>query len=58
MNRVYKLTPVSMYDVRGLEQWLETMAAQGLFLKKYRPLVCTFTKEEPKQVRYRLEPFR
>lgn len=58
MNRVYKLTPVSMYDVRGLEQWLETMAAQGLFLKKYRPLVCTFTRGEPKQVRYRLEPFR
>lgn len=58
MNRVYKLTPVSMYDVRGLEQWLENMAAQGLFLKKYRPLICTFTKGEPKQVRYRLEPFQ
>lgn len=58
MKRAYKLTPVSVYDVRGLEQWLEKMAAQGLFLKKYRPLVCTFTKGEPQQVRYRLEPFR
>lgn len=58
MNRVYQLTPVSMYDVRGLEQWLEKMAAQGLFLKTYRPLVCTFTKGEPKTVRYRLEPYR
>lgn len=58
MNHVYKLTPVSMYDVRGLEQWLETMAAQGLFLKKYGPLVCRFTKGEAKTVRYRLEPYR
>ena len=56
MNRVYKLTPVSMYDVRKLEQWLEKMAAKGLFLKKYRPLICTFTKGEPKRVRCRLEP--
>lgn len=57
MKHVYKLTPVSMYDVRGLEQWLEQLAAKGLFLKKYRPLVCTFEKGEPKQVRYRLEPY-
>lgn len=57
MNHVWKLTPVSMYDVRGLEQWLEHMAARGLFLKKYRPLVCTFEKGEAKQVRYRLEPY-
>lgn len=57
MNRVYKLTPVSMYDVAGLEKWLEKLAAQGLFLKKYRPLVCTFEKGEPRRVRYRLEPY-
>lgn len=58
MKRVYKITPVSMYDVRGLESWLEQLAAQGLFLKRYRPLVCTFVKGEPRRVRYRLEPFR
>ena len=57
MNRAYQLTPVSMYDVRGLEKWLEKLAARGLFLKKFRPLVCTFTKGEPKRARYRLEPF-
>lgn len=56
MKRAYKLTPVSMYDVHGLEKWLEKLAAQGLFLKKYRPLVCTFTRDEPRRVRYRLEP--
>lgn len=58
MKRAYKLTPVSMYDVHGLEKWLEKLAAQGLFLKKYRPLVCTFLRDEPKRVRYRLEPCR
>lgn len=58
MKRAYKLTPVSMYDVRGLEKWLEEQAAKGLFLKKYRPLVCTFEKREPRRVRYRLEPCR
>lgn len=57
MKRVYKLTPVSMYDVRRLEQWLEEMAAKGLFLETYRPKICTFVKGEPKKVRYRLEPF-
>lgn len=57
MKRVWKLTPVSMYDVRGLEKWLEKLAAQGLFLKKYHPLVCSFERGKPKQVRYRLEPY-
>ena len=51
MKRVRKLTPVSMYDVHGLEKWLEKLAAQGLFLKKYHPLVCTFEKGEPRRVR-------
>ena len=32
---------------------LEKLAAQGLFLKKYRPLVCTFTRGESRRVRYR-----
>ena len=26
MKHVYKITPVSLYDVRGLESWLEDMA--------------------------------
>ena len=58
MERTYKFTPVSMYDIQGLEKWLEKLAAQGLFLKKYRPLVCTFTRGESRRVRYRLEPCR
>ena len=44
MKRVYKLTPVSQYDIAGMESWLQDMAARGLHLKKFRPLFCTFEK--------------
>lgn len=58
MNRVYKLTPVSMYDVRGLEGWLEDMARRGLFLKRLRPAFSTFVRGAARPARYRVEPFR
>ena len=56
MNRVYKLTPVSQYDVDGVENWLEDMALQGLRLKTFRSLFCTFTREPSARIRYRVEP--
>ena len=31
MRRIYKLTPVSLYDIRGVESWLEDMAKRGFF---------------------------
>lgn len=43
MKSVYKLTPVSDYDIQGTESWLQDMALRGLYLKKYRSLFCTFT---------------
>lgn len=58
MKSVYKLTPVSDYDIQGLESWLQDMALRGLYLKKYRPLFCTFTPGPAKKTRYRLEPYR
>ena len=58
MKRVYKLTPVREYDIAGVESWLEDMARRGLYLKKFRPLFCTFERGEPGEVRYRLEPHR
>ncbi len=58
MNRVYKLTPVSPYDVPGLESWLEDMSRRGLRLKKFRPLFCTFTRDTPQDRRYRVEAHR
>ena len=58
MKHVYKITPVSMYDVRGLESWLEDMAKRGLVLNRFRPLFCTFAHGPAQPARYRVEPYR
>lgn len=58
MKRVYKLTPVSLYDIRGVESWLEDMAKRGLMLKKLRPTFSTFEKGPAQALRYRVEPFK
>ena len=55
MRHVWKLTPVSCYDLSGLESWLESLAAQGLFPKKIRPVRSVFTRGTPRPVRYRIE---
>lgn len=55
---VYKITPVSVYDVRGLESWLEDMARRGLFLKRLRPAFSTFQRGPAQPLRYRVEPCR
>ena len=56
MKCTWKLTPVSPYDVQGLESWLQDMALHGLYLKKFRPLFCTFVQEPARRTRYRIEP--
>lgn len=58
MKRVYKLTPVSLYDIRGLESWLEDMARRGLELKKLRPVCSTFARRPAQAARFRAEPLR
>lgn len=58
MKRVYKITPVSLYDIRGLESWLEDMARRGLFLKRLRAIHSTFERGLAQSLRYRAEPFR
>ncbi len=55
---VIRLTPVDPYDCIALESWLEDMAGKGLYLKKFRPLFCTFERGEPVELRYRVEPWR
>lgn len=55
---VCKITPVSVYDVRGLESWLEDMARRGLFLKRLRPTFSTFQRGPAQPLRYRVEPCR
>lgn len=58
MKRVRKFTPVSMYDAQGLESWLEDMAKQGLFLKKYGAVWCVFERGAARALRCRVEPVR
>lgn len=55
---VRKFTPMDPYDCIALETWLEDMARRGLFLKKFRPLFCTFERGEPAELRCRVEPWR
>lgn len=58
MKRVRRFTPVSMYDAQGLESWLEDMAKQGLFLKKFGAAWCVFERGPAQALRYRVEPVR
>lgn len=59
MSKLYfRVTPVNRYDIPALESWLEDMARRGLFLKKFRPLFCTFVKGTPRPTRYRVEPHK
>lgn len=58
MKRIRKFTPVSMYDAQGLESWLEDMAKQGLFLKKYGAVWCVFERGAARALRCRVEPVR
>lgn len=56
MKNVYKILPVSLYDIPGLEQWLEEQADLGLFplhLGSY----ASFTKSGVPGTRFRLEPW-
>jgi len=53
-----RFPPCPLYDVEGLESWLEDLAGQGLMLTR-SGLFCGFAefeKTEPTSRRYRLQP--
>ena len=57
-KRVNRFPPCPLYDVEGMESWLEDLAKQGLILTK-TGLFCGFAefeKLDPKPMRYRLQP--
>lgn len=57
MSTVRKWIPVDLYDIQGMEGWLEKLAAeQGLFLQKFGPFKAHFSPGAPRPVRYRMEP--
>lgn len=55
---VKKPVPCSIYDIRGIQEWLDEMARQGLFLKEVNPRFerAEFEVGDPAPVRYRLDP--
>lgn len=55
---VQKPIPCSLYDIRGIQEWLDEMALQGLFLKgvNRRCDRAEFELGDPAPVRYRLDP--
>lgn len=55
---VEKPVPCSLYDIRGMQEWLDEMALQGLFLKEFKRHVdrAVFELDDPRPVRYRLDP--
>ena len=56
MKKVRKLIPVSLYDIPGLERWLEEQAGQGLF-PVHLGSWATFEAGGVPGTRFRLDPF-
>ena len=55
MKCIRKFTPVSPYDIQGLESWLEDLSLWGLFLVKFGTTFSIFAQGVPKRTRYRVE---
>ena len=55
---VKKPMPCSLYDMEGIQNWLDEMARQGLFLDRiaFHNDRFIFRTGEPRAVRYRLDP--
>ncbi len=55
---IKKPTPCSIYDMEGLQNWLDEMALQGLFLERisFHNDRFIFRTGKPRTVRYRLDP--
>lgn len=56
MKKVRKMLPVSLYDISGIEKWLEDQADNGLFPFSIGRC-ATFTTDGVPGTRFRLEPY-
>lgn len=56
-QRTYRIPPCPAYDIAGMENWLSTLAEEGLFLMQdgFFAGVAAFEYREPQQAKYRLE---
>lgn len=53
-----RLPPCSLYDIQGMQDWLDEMALQGLFFQRFSRFdnSAVLQTGEPRPVRYRLDP--
>ena len=49
MKCIRKFTPVSPYDIQGLESWLEDLSLRGLFLRQLRTRWDSAATEEERE---------
>lgn len=49
-----RMSPCPVYDIAGMEAWLESMAQKGLVLCNYIMGLAVFEKREPIRMRYQL----
>ena len=56
MSMIRKIIPVSLYDIPGLEGWLEEQASQGLFPTSLGSWAVFEDRGLP-GTRFRLDPF-
>ena len=49
-----RMSPCPVYDIAGMEAWLEEMAQKGLVLCNYMMGLAVFEKREPVHVRYQM----
>lgn len=57
MRRTIKRMPlVNIYDITQMEAYFTHMASKGFFVKKATTFT-SFEKGEPKEIKYRLEPY-
>lgn len=58
-DHIRKTNPMELCDVSAVQAWLEDLAAEGWYLRRYGPIRSEFQRGEPSRaVRFRLEPFR
>lgn len=57
-KEIKRAMPCSLYDIPGIQNWLDEMALQGLFLNRisWENDRAYFLPGEPRPVRYRLDP--
>lgn len=56
MKKIRKILPLSIYDIPGIERWLEEQASNGLF-PTFIDAWVTFTPNAVAGTRFRLEPY-